>query len=402
MSVPASRASEMQQTLGNQATQQRAAACPAFSKCPTGGACHACPFRVRAKLIVGRTDDVYEREADHVANEIITVSNPESIVVARESTAQDIPIQRLGGSLDVLPEIEETLRVQRGEPLSDSVRAFFEQRFCRDFSNVRVHTNTHAGQAADMVNAQAFTIGRDIFFGTDRYTPLTTEGSRLLAHELTHVIQQTNHNDTPPMQRRVRDTNVSCLTTGLHGGVPAGNISGPEAIAAIRNADARAIELARRAENLLFLQRLTAGTAGYVADPDFDLALANRFGLNVTNPAHQRRIEILQREFRAVAGFLESGAVYYVCRDAGCKSDRWAFTYFGQHTIRLCNPFWNAGSLNLQGSTLLHEAMHLWWSQVDDQGHPPMHNAHCFEQFALDLAGATAEIPADFVGACAV
>jgi hypothetical protein len=160
--------------------------------------------------------------------------------------------------------------------------------------------------------------------------------------------------------------------------------------------------MARDAEWRLFVQRVSFGTDLYVPDPTFDAALANRFGLSLANPADHRTIAILEREFQAVAGFLESGAVFYVCRDAGCEADDWAFTFTGEHTIRLCNPFWNAGSLNLQGSTLFHEAMHLWWDQIEDQGRRPLHNAHCFEQFALDLAGATGEIPADFAAACVV
>ena len=68
--------------------------------------------------------------------------------------------------------------------------------------------------------------------------------------------------------------------------------------------------------------------------------------------------------------------------------------------IRLCSPFWGAASVNLQGATILHETFHLWWDQINDHGSRPLHNAHCFEQLALDLAGIA--IPADFVGSCVV
>jgi hypothetical protein len=65
-----------------------------------------------------------------------------------------------------------------------------EPRFGHDFGRVRVHTNTKAADSARAVNADAYTVGRDVVFGAGRFTPGTSEGRRLLAHELTHVVQQ--------------------------------------------------------------------------------------------------------------------------------------------------------------------------------------------------------------------
>jgi hypothetical protein len=70
------------------------------------------------------------------------------------------------------------------------VRAFFEPRFGVDFSDVRVHANDRAAESAKAINARAFTVGRDMAFGNGQFAPETSEGRRLLAHELTHVIQQ--------------------------------------------------------------------------------------------------------------------------------------------------------------------------------------------------------------------
>src|SRR6185503_3554264 len=69
-------------------------------------------------------------------------------------------------------------------------RAFFEPRFGANFSQVRVHTDTQAARTASSINAKAFTIGRDIAFAAGQYAPHSGEGQRLLAHELTHVVQQ--------------------------------------------------------------------------------------------------------------------------------------------------------------------------------------------------------------------
>lgn len=78
-----------------------------------------------------------------------------------------------------------------GRPLSPSLRAFYEPRFGHDFSRVRVHHDAQAAASARAINAHAYTIGRDIVFGPAQYAPGTSSGQRLLAHELTHVVQQT-------------------------------------------------------------------------------------------------------------------------------------------------------------------------------------------------------------------
>ena len=77
-----------------------------------------------------------------------------------------------------------------GSPLPDTTRAFFEPRFGADFSHVRVHTDSRAADTANSINAKAFTVGQNIAFGRGRYAPHSSEGRQLLAHELTHVVQQ--------------------------------------------------------------------------------------------------------------------------------------------------------------------------------------------------------------------
>src|SRR5262245_41568044 len=77
-----------------------------------------------------------------------------------------------------------------GQPLDAETRGFFEPRFGRDFSNVRVHTDTKAAESARAMNALAYTVGQDVVVGAGQYAPGTNEGRKLLAHELTHVAQQ--------------------------------------------------------------------------------------------------------------------------------------------------------------------------------------------------------------------
>jgi hypothetical protein len=86
-----------------------------------------------------------------------------------------------------------------GHPLPASARTFFEPRLGYDFSQVRVHTDTQAAGSAKAINSRAFTMGHDIVFGAGQYAPETDQGQRLLAHELTHVVQQDrsfNRNNT--------------------------------------------------------------------------------------------------------------------------------------------------------------------------------------------------------------
>lgn len=108
---------------------------------------------------------------------------------------EEIPIQAKGEDSQTPephPDLESRLRSLQGggQPLSESVRAFFEPRFGYDFAKVRVHNDAQAAESSQAVKARAFTVGRDIVFSRGRYAPGTSEGKRLLAHELTHVVQQ--------------------------------------------------------------------------------------------------------------------------------------------------------------------------------------------------------------------
>jgi Domain of unknown function (DUF4157) len=102
-------------------------------------------------------------------------------------------LQRAASSAEHVNEapsiVHEVLR-SPGQSLDADTRAFFEPRFGHDFSQIRVHTDSRAAESARSVNALAYTVGRDIAFGAGRYAPGESEGRRLLAHELTHTIQQ--------------------------------------------------------------------------------------------------------------------------------------------------------------------------------------------------------------------
>ncbi|HEX2057910.1 MAG TPA: DUF4157 domain-containing protein [Actinomycetota bacterium] len=84
----------------------------------------------------------------------------------------------------------ETVLASPGSPLDRRTRFAMEARFAHDFSDVRVHTDDRAAESARSIDAAAYTYRRDIVFGAGRYRPGTSDGDRLLAHELAHVVQQ--------------------------------------------------------------------------------------------------------------------------------------------------------------------------------------------------------------------
>jgi len=167
-------------------------------------------------LRIGEPNDAFEQEADRVADEVMaggTTRRDWSLSRMSVST----PLQRkcacggAGGSEGECEECKEkTLRRKAvdattpsaappivhevlrspGQPLDATTRAFFEPRFGHDFSRVRVHTDSPAGDSARAVSAYAYTAGNDIVFDNGRYSPTCAEGRKLLAHELAHTVQQ--------------------------------------------------------------------------------------------------------------------------------------------------------------------------------------------------------------------
>jgi len=156
----------------------------------TGDNRYAQQMVVQAKLEIGQVRDVYEQEADRVADTVMQMMEPDGIRLA-EAIIQTK--QSPGKGMEVASGLEARIKHLRGrgQPLPEPVRAFFEPRFGYDFSMVRMHTDVQAAELARALNARAFAVGQDVVFGAGQYALGTTEGMRLLAHELTHVVQQT-------------------------------------------------------------------------------------------------------------------------------------------------------------------------------------------------------------------
>jgi hypothetical protein len=159
--------------------------------------------RLLAKLKVGGIDDPLEHEADAVADRVLRLPHgqvatpPAPLQVNRKCSAckdeeEKIQTKRAPGiNEEADQDVDGAIRVAQrgGAPLPESVRSFFEPRFGHDFSKVRVHADGESAIAAHAIRARAYTVGRNIVFGSGEYAPGTETGKRLLAHELAHVVQ---------------------------------------------------------------------------------------------------------------------------------------------------------------------------------------------------------------------
>jgi Domain of unknown function (DUF4157) len=112
--------------------------------------------------------------------------------------AASSPSAETASSPGVPPIVHEVLKAP-GQSLDDSTRGFMEARFAHDFSQVRVHTDSRAAESTQAVNAQAYTVGPNVVFGAGQFAPHTTSGRHLLAHELTHVVQQSQFSARQPL-----------------------------------------------------------------------------------------------------------------------------------------------------------------------------------------------------------
>ncbi len=155
---------------------------------------------LQPKLHVNQPGDPYEQEADRVAEQVMRMSEPtlqrqvDEDEEEEEKLLQAKPlVQRQvtggAGGNEAPPVVHEVLR-SPGRPLDAATRQFMESRFGHNFGQVRVHYGPLAAASTQAVQAEAYTVGWDVVFAAGRYRPDTQEGKYLLAHELTHALQQ--------------------------------------------------------------------------------------------------------------------------------------------------------------------------------------------------------------------
>lgn len=127
-------------------------------------------------------------DAHHIAEQVIAA--PTYAALFRVPTGVQRFAGQPSGQMNTAPESVNKVLASQGRPLQPALRQEMEQHFGYDFSRVRVHSDADAEKSAREVNAHAYTVGKDIAFGAGRFSPETHEGRRLIAHELTHVVQQ--------------------------------------------------------------------------------------------------------------------------------------------------------------------------------------------------------------------
>ncbi|WP_444439493.1 eCIS core domain-containing protein [Pseudomonas sp. A6] len=167
-------------------------------KCACGGdsgpqgQCEECEREEQAalqpKLWIGAQDEPLEREADRVAEQVMAAEPPAKVTPASGALARK-PATAGPGAGQAPGIVHDVLR-EPGQPLASEARGFFEPRFGHDFARVRVHADARADASAQAVQARAYTVGHDLVFAAGQYRPQSPEGRQLLAHELTHVLQQ--------------------------------------------------------------------------------------------------------------------------------------------------------------------------------------------------------------------
>ena len=203
---------------------------------------------LQAKLRIGQPGDKYEQEADRVAKEVMRMPAPQTeprATFAMQETSsmyeeeklrrQPIEVEQKkliqtkeisGHNAETTPDLESRINAVRGggRPLPESTRSFFEPHFSHHFKDVRVHTNAESDKLTKELGAKAFTSGKDIFFQNYTYQPSSKAGKELLAHELTHVVQQTGDQGMQALKVQPMET----PTIQRWGGPEPRTIAGPE------------------------------------------------------------------------------------------------------------------------------------------------------------------------------
>jgi hypothetical protein len=148
---------------------------------------------LQTKLQVNQPGDIYEQEADRVAEQVS--ATPTHTDVSSAAPRIQRFLGQSNGQVGAAPASVDSALASPGRPLEPALRRDMEQRLGHDFSRVRVHSDAASEMSARQLDAQAYTSGYDIVFGLGRFAPATPAGRRLLAHELTHVVQQTRETD---------------------------------------------------------------------------------------------------------------------------------------------------------------------------------------------------------------
>ncbi|MFC2008189.1 DUF4157 domain-containing protein [Chloroflexota bacterium] len=147
---------------------------------------------IQAKVAINPPNDIYEQEADRVAK-VVTRTTDSQLHRQPEEEEEEVQAQSAQAKpAPVSEDLEKRINDAKGggQPLAERIREPMEEAFGADFSDVRVHTDLEADELNQQLSAKAFTTDQDVFFRQGEYSPSSDTGRKLLAHELTHVVQQ--------------------------------------------------------------------------------------------------------------------------------------------------------------------------------------------------------------------
>jgi len=164
---------------------------PNIARCACGGSCPLCKVERDhggGTLAITQPEDAYEKEAEVIATRVMNAESTRagSLSLEKKDRNSEVGVQ----NNSIMPPIVHNVLRSPGQSLDSATRAFMESRFGQDLGNVRVHIDARANASADALNAAAYTERNNIVFGPGEYEPTSVAGRHLLAHELTHVVQQ--------------------------------------------------------------------------------------------------------------------------------------------------------------------------------------------------------------------
>ncbi len=373
----------LQRTIGNQAVQRMLQAdakeleAGSASSGPTGFVhdfsripLHAnSRVDIQPKLEVNAPGDIYEQEADRTADKVMGIPETELSGTGQEQVQRKRDRGRSDADEIIAPSVHYELTRSTGEPLDSESRDFFEARFGHDFSQVRVHTDAKAAKSARALYAKAYTTGHNVVFGARQYAPHTTEGRRLLAHELTHVIQQEQrispadahariNPGTPRLWQPIRAPLLRVMAQPtFRAGLPNALIQrystedcNEKDKKKIEKSHNHAKSMIKRAIGRLEADPITKETKKH---------FANHFGAY----ADWRRSIVLNK-LKVVQKELDKSKMTYECEsDSDCS----AKTYWVFGDIHVCTPWLHSEILNERAETFIHEILH-WKLGILDLG----------------------------------
>lgn len=362
-------------------------------KCACGGMCPTCRSksgtqRENTAVYLSKPGDRHEIEADRIADSVMrmqdTSSGPKPVTALDQEEEQTIApgpnVNRKAapGAANVqIPGPLAHLVPGPGQALDSRTRAFMEPRFGADFSNIRIHTDAQANQAAESIGARAYTLGNNIVFAQRAYSD-SNPGRHLLAHELAHVMQQ-------------REARVSRCCVYRLGATPGCTPAQRATIhAAIRNARG-------------WLTKAIAELGAPALSDKAKRALRRNFGPAQGSPANAPLIHQRLRD-----GYNEVGTIPFSCNSADptCVAGHCGFATAGSHAGTMCNQSTLAAGTHwiFQAGCVLHEAFHARYTNFTHDfysgwhghsgstpGYPgagivPLLNADSYTTLAMDLS----------------